>query len=55
MKSVFFPKFMFLFMCVKLCFYLKWCAKRKKSQLKKIVCETMNFGSKNFTKPTKNL
>ena len=40
----------------KLLDYLKWCAKKKntKSQPKKIVCEIVNFGSTNLTKPTKN-
>ena len=39
-----------------MCFYLKWCVKKKntKSQLKKIVRETMNFGSITLTKPLKN-
>ena len=40
-----------------MCFYLKWCVKRKKntkSQPKKIVYETVNFGSTMLTKPIKN-
>ena len=39
-------------------FYLKWCVKEKKKKTKneprKIVCETMNFGSTTLTKPIKN-
>ena len=38
-------------------FYLKMARKEKKntkSQPKKIVCETVNFGSRKLTKPTKN-
>ena len=37
-------------------FYLKWCAKKKKntkSQPKKIICKTVNFGSKKLTKTNK--
>ena len=58
MKSVFFLSFYYCFCVQNYVFLLKMMFKEKKntkSQPKKIVCETMNFGSKKFTKPTKNL
>ena len=41
-----------------MCFYLKWCVKKKiqtnkKSQLRKTVCEIVNFGSTKLTKSKK--
>ena len=43
--------FLFLCVCKTMCFYLKWCIKKKKIQNtkiqpKKTVCEIVNFGSK---------
>ena len=45
MKNIFILSFWF-FVCVKLCFYLKWCIKIKiQKKKKKKTQETMNFGS----------
>ena len=60
-EKCFYPKlFIYLFVCKTMCFYLKWCVnikiqlkKNTKSQLKKIVCEIVNFGSTKLTKPKK--
>ena len=43
-------------MCKTMYFYLKLCAKKEntKSQPKKIVCKTVNFGSTKLTKRIKN-
>ena len=46
-EKCFNPKFLF-FVCVTMCFYSKWYIKKKKNtkiQPKKIVHETVNFGS----------
>ena len=53
-EKCFYPKFLFLFLCLKLCFFfflLKMVHKEKntKSQLKKTVCETVKFGSTKLT------
>ena len=55
MKNVFNQSFcFFIFVSKTMCFYLKWCKKNSKSQVKKTVCETVSFGSTKLTKSTKN-
>ena len=56
MKSVFILSFLFFIFCMcKTVFLLKMVRKDKntKSQRKKTVCEIMNFGSTNWSKPKK--